>query len=225
MQNDDTNDAAANQSTSSKSTGKSTSAKPTGAKKSTKSVSRTKKAGLQFSVSRVEKNLRQGHYADRIGATAPVNMAAVMEYLTAEVLELAGNAARDNGKSRITPRHLNLAIRNDEEIARLLRNVTISEGGVLPNIQAVLVPGRTSGSNGKGKKKSKSPKVKVEVKGQAAPEVDSDSDSSDEDDSDFEPEEPRGEDQSGSDDSGPEGGDGFGDQDHGGPSAAGVACH
>nr|CAD38835.1 histone h2A.2 [Oikopleura dioica] len=107
---------------------------------------RSSRAGLQFPVGRVHRMLRRGNWADRVGAGAPVYMAAVLEYLTAEVVELAGNAARDNKKSRIIPRHLQLqlAIRNDEELSKLLGGVTIAQGGVLPNIQAILLPKKTA---------------------------------------------------------------------------------
>lgn len=111
-----------------------------GGKVRAKGKTRSSRAGLQFPVGRIHRLLRKGNYAERIGAGAPVYLAAVMEYLAAEVLELAGNAARDNKKSRIIPRHLQLAIRNDEELNKLLTGVTISQGGVLPNIQAVLLP-------------------------------------------------------------------------------------
>lgn len=69
-----------------------------------KAVSRSTKAGLQFPVGRIARYLKKGKYASRVGAGAPVYLAAVLEYLAAEVLELAGNAARDNKKTRIVPR-------------------------------------------------------------------------------------------------------------------------
>ncbi|KAH0546883.1 hypothetical protein KQX54_015765 [Cotesia glomerata] len=112
-----------------------------------KSKTRSSRAGLQFPVGRIHRMLRKGNYAERVGAGAPVYLAAVMEYLAAEVLELAGNAARDNKKTRIIPRHLQLAIRNDEELNKLLSGVTIAQGGVLPNIQAVLLPKKTEKSS------------------------------------------------------------------------------
>ncbi|KAL6750417.1 histone H2A [Haematococcus lacustris] len=109
-----------------------------------KAVSRSSKAGLAFPVGRIARYLKKGKYAERVGAGAPVYLAAVLEYLVAEVLELAGNAARDNKKTRIVPRHIQLAVRNDEELSKLLGQVTIASGGVLPDIQAVLMPKKTS---------------------------------------------------------------------------------
>jgi histone H2A len=105
-----------------------------------KTTSSSAKAGLQFPVGRIGRYLRQGKYATRMGAGAPVYLAAVLEYLCAEILELAGNAARDNKKARIVPRHITLAVKNDEELNKLLGGVTIASGGVLPNIHAVLLP-------------------------------------------------------------------------------------
>ena len=81
------------------------------------SKSRSSKAGLQFPVGRIHRYLKGS--AAHIGAGAPVYLAAVLEYLCAEILELAGNAARDNKKSRIIPRHVQLAIRNDEELNKV----------------------------------------------------------------------------------------------------------
>nr|XP_051228660.1 protein H2A.5-like isoform X1 [Lolium perenne] len=121
-----------------------------------KAVTRSVKAGLQFPVGRIGRFLKKGRYAQRVGSGAPVYLAAVLEYLAAEVLELAGNAAKDNKKSRIVPRHLLLAIRNDQELGKLLAGVTIAHGGVLPNIQSVLLPKKAAE---KAEKAEKSPKI------------------------------------------------------------------
>ena len=110
-----------------------------------KAVSKSSKAGLQFPVGRIARFMKHGRFSQRVGAGAPVYLAAVLEYLAAEVLELAGNAARDNKKTRIVPRHIQLAIRNDEELNKLLQSVTIASGGVLPNIHVALLPRKGKG--------------------------------------------------------------------------------
>ncbi|KAM4678599.1 core histone macro-H2A.1 isoform 2-T2 [Discoglossus pictus] len=119
-----------------------------GGKKKTTKTSRSAKAGVIFPVGRMLRYIKKGHPKYRIGVGAPVYMAAVLEYLTAEILELAGNAARDNKKGRVTPRHILLAIANDEELNQLLKGVTIASGGVLPNIHPELLA-KKRGSKGK----------------------------------------------------------------------------
>ena len=104
----------------------------------------SKKAGIIFPATRVRRYLKKGNYGHPRGLGGSIYLAAVMEYLTAEILELAGNAARDNKKTRIIPRHITLAVKNDEELNALLKHVTISRGGVLPNIQSVLLPKKSS---------------------------------------------------------------------------------
>jgi histone H2A len=103
------------------------------------SKTKSAKAGLTFPVGRIGTQMKKGRYAKRIGGGAPVYMAAVLEYLVAELLELAGNAARDHKKTRIVPRHIQLAIKNDEELNKYLGRATIAAGGVMPNIHSVLL--------------------------------------------------------------------------------------
>ncbi|RVW21788.1 Histone H2A [Vitis vinifera] len=53
-------------------------------------------------------------------SSAQVYLTAILEYLAAEVWKLARNAAKDNKKNRIILRHVLSAMRNDEELGKLL---------------------------------------------------------------------------------------------------------
>ncbi|KAI8496868.1 hypothetical protein Bbelb_255230 [Branchiostoma belcheri] len=87
-----------------------------GGKARAKAKSRSSRAGLQFPVGRVHRFLRKGNYAERVGAGAPVYLAAVLEYLTAEILERLATLLATTRRPESSPRHLQLAVRNDEEL-------------------------------------------------------------------------------------------------------------
>jgi histone H2A len=101
-------------------------------------VSKASRAGLQFPPSRVEHLIRR-HYCGRVGQDASVYLSAVLEYISAKVLELAGNEARDHHHTRITTKDIALAIKKDADLSHLFNNASLS-GGELPHIHAVLVP-------------------------------------------------------------------------------------
>lgn len=108
--------------------------------RSRKRVSTTKRAGLVLSVSRINRRIKAGRYAKRVGLTSGVYMAAVLEYLVAEVLELAGNCARYFRKHRIFPRCIQLTLLHDKELFQLTRGAIVPQGGVKPFIHPALRP-------------------------------------------------------------------------------------
>jgi len=119
---------------------------------------RSTRAGLTFPISRVSRLMRAGKFASRYRKNTGIFLAGVLEYLTAELVDLAANAAKDIGKKRITPRAINLAIRGDVDFNALLSEALVSQGGVLPRINKVLIKGKKKKKSKKGKKSKKSKK-------------------------------------------------------------------
>ncbi|CAF3874838.1 unnamed protein product [Rotaria magnacalcarata] len=86
--------------------------------------SKSARAGVLFSVPRFHRYIKKSTPKSRVTMAAAVYTAAVIEYLTAEVLELSGNAAKDHKKQRINARHIFLAISIDEELKKMSRSST-----------------------------------------------------------------------------------------------------
>jgi len=97
------------------------------------------KAGLCFPATRIKRYMKEGRLAEHISVKAAISMAAVLEFLAAEVLELASENVAEDKRPIIKPRHINLGIRGDDELARLVgEQVIIPTGGVIPYIHPEL---------------------------------------------------------------------------------------
>ncbi len=112
--------------------------------------SKSARAGLIFPVGRVTSLLRNGRYAKRVSPASGAYVAAVLEYLVAEVLELTSKYAVSRKRTRVSPRDITVAVRHDRDIGALLKDVTVSGGGVIPNVNKTLL--KKSKSSKKSKK-------------------------------------------------------------------------
>lgn len=95
-------------------------------KRRRRNISRSRRAELQFPVSRVDRFLREGNYSRRLSSSAPVFLAGVLEYLTSNILELAGEEAHTSGRKRISPEHLCRVVQNNDQLHQLFKEGTKS---------------------------------------------------------------------------------------------------
>ena len=105
-----------------------------------------KRLGLVWGVGRTASALRKGRFSDRFGKGAAIFMAGVLQYLTSEILEMAGDNAAEKKKTLIQPKNIMHAIRNDEELHKLFAHIQVSDGGNKQHIEDFLMV------NKKGKK-------------------------------------------------------------------------
>ena len=91
--------------------------------------------GSKFSINRIATYCKNGRYAERIGAGAPIFLAGVMEYMVFEILELAAVEAKREKKTRINPQHIMLAIKNDDELNKFFGNGDFVNAGFVPKVK------------------------------------------------------------------------------------------
>jgi histone H2A len=118
-------------------------------KKKRKARAEHKQAGLVFPVARLNKAMRNEFRSHKHTKQTAVFMAAVLEYMTAELLELAGNCARDYKRKTIKPRHIMLAARNDEEIDKVIGQhcIFMNAGRYPAGVQPMLRKNHASKNN------------------------------------------------------------------------------
>ena len=100
----------------------------------------TTRAGLIVAPSRCSLMMKKMRLSGRFGAGGGVFMAGVLQYLMSEVLELSGEICLERGNKILAPKHMQKAIRGDEELNKMFAMTQIASGGQVSNIQAVLFP-------------------------------------------------------------------------------------
>ncbi|NWQ95941.1 H2AX protein, partial [Burhinus bistriatus] len=115
-------------------------------------LSRSSRAGLLFPVSRIDRQLRRGHFAERFGARAPVYLAAVLQWVTHKTMDVAGMICKNSKQKRISPSHLQTALQKCSVLKRLLR------GAAVPRCRSRAVPQSQRVASPSKKKTTKSKK-------------------------------------------------------------------
>jgi len=101
--------------------------------------SKSQRAGLTFNVARIARKIRKERVAPRTTVAAAVYLAATVEYLVAELVELSTIKAKEGKRRRIRPRDVMLACRADSELNEYTRNVVFAWSGNRPNIHPALI--------------------------------------------------------------------------------------
>lgn len=130
-------------------------------KESMSKNTRQEKAGISFPPSLLEKFLRDfGNSNLMVSDSAPVCLAAIVQYLTGEILELAVESASINNRVRITIRDLEMGIRHDDELNEFFvrNNMSFLGGGSVPYIHPSLIVKKPKKKNTKKKDKEEGPK-------------------------------------------------------------------
>ena len=91
--------------------------------------------GIEFPPTRCTRLIRKVAPTDRVSANAGVALAAALEYLCAEIVEAAGDVAKESGFKRIKPRHITLAVKNDDHMSSVFGDATMANGGVIPRVE------------------------------------------------------------------------------------------
>ncbi|EGW02413.1 histone H2A-Bbd type 1 [Cricetulus griseus] len=90
-------------------------------KKRKETISRITRGQLQFSLDRIERFFRDGNFSQRLSASAPVFLAGVLEFLTSNILDLAGREAHANGTRLITPEHVTQVVQNNDQLREVFK--------------------------------------------------------------------------------------------------------